>query len=310
MYRRIAEPNQLRLLANNYSQIAIKMKNLSLLSITILLATKGIQAAERDILITPDNPLTLYVILPVFFAGLLLMFGTKLRFNRKPAKQLGFISITPRRPQKFFPLTEEVNNMVPVVDELADDQTNVYSNLNKITLTRKPSGVFLEDKNYKISILINRRRSRRSMLNDGDILDMGELTIMFQTPENRPAKRDFQSHSSGHAIPRARRTNSRIIKNSPSLVPADQRQKTYYLTKNITLIGRSEMNDLIPKSKAVSPMHARIEKVAGKYKLVDLTSSQGTFVNGRRIDSRFLNDGDEISFESIKYGFSISGKSR
>jgi pSer/pThr/pTyr-binding forkhead associated (FHA) protein len=290
------------------------MKKVTVLSLATGLITWAMiseaEAATRDILTTPDTPFTLYFILPAFFAGLLLLFGAKLQFNRKPTKQLGFVSITPQRPQKFFPLSDDIGNMVPVVESLADEQTNVYSNLNKITLTKKPSGVFLEDKNYKISILINRRRSRRSMLNDGDILDMGELTIMFQSPDDRPSKREFQTHASGHAIPRARRTNSRIIKNSPSLVPADPRQKTYYLTKNITLIGRSEMNDLIPKSKAVSPMHARIEKVAGKYKLVDLGSSQGTFVNGRRIDSKFLHDGDEISFESIKYGFSMSGKTR
>ena len=70
------------------------------------------------------------------------------------------------------------------------------------------------------------------------------------------------------------------------------------------------MNDLIPKSKAVSPMHSRIERVSGRYKLVDLASQQGTFVNGRRIDSKFLHDNDEVSFESIKYTFSSTGKAR
>lgn len=279
-------------------------------SLLLISAAPNLWAISTDMVLEADNRFSLFFALPLFFLGLLLLFLTKIWFNKKPVKKLGFISITPHRPQKFFPLSESVHNMIPVVEELADEQTNVYSNLSKLTLTMKPSGVFLEDKNYKISILINRRRARRSILNDGDILDMGELTIMFQSPERRPSKRDFQSHASGHSIPRARRSNSKIIKNCPSLIPADPRQKTYYLTKNITLIGRSEMNDLIPKSKAVSPMHSRIERIAGRFKLVDLSSSQGTFVNGRRIDIRFLNDGDEVSFESIKYTFSTSGKVR
>lgn len=287
------------------------MKKVSLL-VFLLTSISSIQllAKSDDLMTQFDTYFSVLLVIPIFFLGLLVLFINKIKFNRKREKVLGFVSITPHRPQKFFPLSEKVQNMVPVVEALADEQTNVYSNLSKITLTSKPSGVFLEDKNYKISILINRRRSRRSMLNDGDILDMGELTIMFQSPIKRPHKREFQSQSSGHSIPRARRTNCKIIKSSPSLIPADPRQKSYYITKNITLIGRSEMNDLIPKSKAVSPMHARIEKVAGKFKLVDLTSLQGTFVNGRRIDSRFLNDGDEISFESIKYTFSGTGKAR
>ncbi len=286
------------------------LKSLFFLYGLIFLISTQVLSSDFDPITSFENDISILVIFPVFFLGLLAFFATRIKFNKKPTKKLGFMSITPHRHQKFFALDENIHNMVPVVDELADEQTNVYSNLSKITLTQKPSGVFLEDKNYKISVLINRRRSRRCMLNDGDILDMGELTIMFQSPDSKPSKREFQSHSSGHAIPRARRTNSRIMKSCPSLIPLDPRQKIYYLTKNITLIGRSEINDLIPKSKAVSPMHSRIEKVAGKYKLVDLSSHQGTFVNGRRVDSRFLQDNDEISFESIKYTYSLSGKAR
>ncbi len=281
-----------------------------LISIALISSATQLVASNLDPITSFENSISVLLVFPAFFLGLLGFFVTKSKFNKKPEKQLGFVSITPHRPQRFFPITEQVSNMIPVVEELADEQTNVYSNLSKITLSMKSSGVFLEDKNYKISILINRRRSRRCMLNDGDILDMGELTILFQSPESRAPKREYQPHSSGHAIPRARRANSRIIKNCPSLIPADPRQKTYYLTKNITLIGRSEMNDLIPKSKAVSPMHSRIERVSGRYKLVDLASQQGTFVNGRRIDSKFLHDNDEVSFESIKYTFSSTGKAR
>ncbi len=288
----------------------IILKPFLLLIIFLFSAMTSLFAVTEDYVLTYGSQTSLLYVIPVFFIALATFFFIRIRYNAKPKRELGFWSITPHRSQKFFSLDNKVHNMVPVVEELADEQTNVYSNLSKITLSIKPSGVFLEDKNYKISILINRRRSRRCMLNDGDILDMGELTIMFQSPDNRNAKREYQPHTSGYIIPRVRRTHSKIIKNSPSLIPTDPRQKTFYLTKNITLIGRSEMNDLIPKSKSVSPMHSRIERVAGKYKLVDLTSSQGTFVNGRRIDSRFLNDGDEVSFESIKYTFSQTGRAR
>ncbi len=264
----------------------------------------------EDIILKIDDQNSILYVIPIFFIAFLLLLFSKMRFDLQPPKKLGFLSITPLRPQKFFLLDDKITNMIPVVDFLADEQTNVYSNLSKITLAKKATGVFLEDKNYKISILINRRRNRRSFLHDEDILDMGELTIMFQSPEIRTSKYDSKGHSSKHIIPRARRVQAKIIKNSSCLIPLDSRQKTFYLTKNITSIGRSEMNDLIPKSKALSPMHSRMEKVAGKYKLVDLNSQQGTFVNGRRIDSRYLNDGDEISFESIKYTFSSSGRSR
>ncbi|MCP4754022.1 MAG: FHA domain-containing protein [Proteobacteria bacterium] len=131
---------------------------------------------------------------------------------------------------------------------------------------------------------------------------------MFKSLKKKDSKYESKSHSTGHIIPRTRRVHGKILKKSPKLIPLEPRAKTFYLTKNITFIGHSEINDLIPKSKAVSPMHSRIERVAGKFKLVDLNSQNGTFVNGRRIDSKFLRDGDEISFESVKYTFSLSDR--
>ncbi len=295
---------------NQHSNMNLNFKIVPLSGILVISSVSSIFALTKELVLDYHNQGTIIFIIPVFFIAFFLLYFSKVRFNAKQKKQLGFLSIIPQQPSKFFALDDKTHNMVPVVEQLADEKTNVYSNLSKITLSVKPTSVFLEDKNYKISILINRRRARRSMLHDGDVLDMGELTVMFQSPNSKPAKRDYKSQHSGHAIPRGRRVQGKMLKNSPSLIPLDPRQKAFYLTKNITLIGRSEMNDLVPKSKSVSPMHSKIERVSGKYKLVDLSSTQGTFINGRRVDSRFLNDGDEISFESIKYTFSMSGKSR
>jgi hypothetical protein len=284
----------------------LQIRSLTCLAITALLIPASAAATESVFLLKEPN--LLVFIIPIFLLAVGIMIAARLQYNAKPPKQLGFLSITPHRPQRFFPIDDKILNMVPIVDALADDQTNVYSNLNKITLTMKANGVYLEDKNYKISILVNRRRNRRSFLSDGDILDMGELTIMFKSPFTRPPRFDNRAQSANHVIPRTRRVHGKIIKNTPRLIPLEQRERTYYITKNITLIGHSEMNDLIPKSKAVSPMHSRIERVAGKYKLVDLSSQSGTFVNGRRIDSKILKDGDEISFESVKYTFTIADR--
>jgi len=285
---------------------------ISLIKITpvfIAIISYSLQSVLADDIASELNRLYSPVfIIPLIFISVVIFIFSKMRFSQKPKKQLGFLSITPHRPQRFFPIDEKTQNMVPVVDALADEQTNVYSNLNKITLTMKSNGVYLEDKNYKISILVNRRRSRRSFLNDGDILDMGELTIMFKSLSARPSKFESKSHASGHIIPRTRRVHGKIIKNTPKLIPLEPREKTFYLTKNITFIGHSEINDLVPKSKAVSSRHSRIEKVAGKFKIVDLNSQNGTFVNGRRIDSKILREGDEISFESIKYTFTSSDR--
>lgn len=67
------------------------------------------------------------------------------------------------------------------------------------------------------------------------------------------------------------------------------------LTKQETIIGRDERADLVFNSAAVSRRHARIILRDGQYFVQDLGSSNGTFVNGQRVQqSTALKDGDEI----------------
>jgi hypothetical protein len=59
-------------------------------------------------------------------------------------------------------------------------------------------------------------------------------------------------------------------------------------------IGRSEDNDLVINDPLVSRYHAVIEKRGHDYQIRDLKSTNGTFVGGRRIEERLLEDGDVI----------------
>ena len=59
-------------------------------------------------------------------------------------------------------------------------------------------------------------------------------------------------------------------------------------------IGRAADNDIVFESRLISAHHALIESVDGGYRLRDLNSTNGTFINGARIRSAALNDGDEI----------------
>ena len=57
--------------------------------------------------------------------------------------------------------------------------------------------------------------------------------------------------------------------------------------------------DVLLESDLVSRRHVKIEADAeGRAELVDLGSSNGTFVNGRRVSSARLSDGDRIGFGS------------
>ena len=59
-------------------------------------------------------------------------------------------------------------------------------------------------------------------------------------------------------------------------------------------IGRDVENDITINNLAVSRFHAKIEKEDDRYILKDLGSSNGTFVNGNRIDSAEIIPGDSV----------------
>lgn len=72
--------------------------------------------------------------------------------------------------------------------------------------------------------------------------------------------------------------------------------KEYELEKGKPLnIGRRENNDVIIASLVVSGDHAKLDYTSSGYLLTDLQSKNGTYVNGRRVDACYLNNGDQIS---------------
>ena len=59
-------------------------------------------------------------------------------------------------------------------------------------------------------------------------------------------------------------------------------------------IGRNPQNDIQIDNMAVSNFHAVVKKVMNAYFIEDLQSTNGTFVNEKKIDKYELLDGDEI----------------
>src|SRR5881296_1936384 len=65
------------------------------------------------------------------------------------------------------------------------------------------------------------------------------------------------------------------------------------------LLGRDQQNDVVLDDPRVSRKHAEIRLRLGRYTLYDLQSTNGTYVNGRRVAEVVLNDGDRISVAGL-----------
>ena len=71
----------------------------------------------------------------------------------------------------------------------------------------------------------------------------------------------------------------------------------------MTVIGRSSECDITLADSNVSRRHAEIRRIGDGYSLVDLGSTNGTEVNGQRIQETALMSGDVISVGTTEITF-------
>lgn len=72
-------------------------------------------------------------------------------------------------------------------------------------------------------------------------------------------------------------------------------------------MGRDEEADIRVDEALVSRHHARIERRAGRYFVLDLGSTNRTRVNGAAVSERELRHGDEVRFARACCRFVLEG---
>jgi pSer/pThr/pTyr-binding forkhead associated (FHA) protein len=77
---------------------------------------------------------------------------------------------------------------------------------------------------------------------------------------------------------------------------------TFRITKgSVKTLGRAPRADFIVDASLVSRLHCRLTvRPDGTLEIKDLDSTNGTYVNGRKVDRADLRDGDEIGIGRIK----------
>ena len=84
-------------------------------------------------------------------------------------------------------------------------------------------------------------------------------------------------------------------------------QREYILVRDKTRIGRAPKNDIAISDISMSREHVEIDKFPEGFRVRDLSSGNGTVLNGYRIRVGQLRDGDIIEVGSIKFRFEQSG---
>lgn len=114
-----------------------------------------------------------------------------------------------------------------------------------------------------------------------DELDTGVFRVRSTVAADAPDQRDH--HTTGTGRPRL-------------LLPAvgEDRARVVLLTGPVTVIGRGAEADLRLHDTGVSRAHAEVRLEGDVASVVDLRSTNGTLVNGRRVGAAVLQDGDRI----------------
>jgi adenylate cyclase len=76
---------------------------------------------------------------------------------------------------------------------------------------------------------------------------------------------------------------------------ADDEMKVFYLSKDSVVIGKLPDNDIELRDNTVSRQHCRLQRSGKGFKLSDMNSTNGCYVNGRRVQSKALEVGDKIT---------------
>ena len=77
----------------------------------------------------------------------------------------------------------------------------------------------------------------------------------------------------------------------------------YYELNGTVRVGRSDESDVALSDPSVSRAHAIIETEGDSPSVRDLGSTNGTFVNGRRVKREALRDGDDVRFGNTRMRF-------
>ena len=257
--------------------------------------------------ISQETFLTIYESLLVFAGTVLLVFA--LWLLQKPKTRTpsgpGFQLLNIGEQGMFIPLKPEVQTLELLSKINTGKKYRLSANLNRVTLTPHQNSFLLEDKNYKNALLINRRRSHRILLTNDDILDVGEMVLLYRNPDLSFNNLNRNLDGSLELTAASAKLKGPVQKGTPILTFLGSQQKIP-LIRNLNTMGTSNSNDIVIESNEVASRHAKIYKVGETWKIQNLQIHETTSVNGRRIDQRFLQDGDEVTLGDVLIRFNIS----
>lgn len=117
--------------------------------------------------------------------------------------------------------------------------------------------------------------------------------------------KSFQSRIQGSNVS-DHRPLSAAMRNSSIIRTDNQREGRININKDLFILGRSQSADHIIMDSGISRIHMEFINVQNRIAARDLNSTNGTYINGQRIEPYalyFVNNGDRIRLANVEYEF-------
>ncbi len=155
--------------------------------------------------------------------------------------------------------------------------------------------IFVSNGDYSIfdvsgsGFLHNGKRSLKTTLGDGDTVQIGKHHIRLARILAPPTQ----------AAPAAPSTAGTPTRLELQAVKGNDAGRSFDLrSKDVFIIGRGVATDITVWDIRVSRVHCRIDRDSEGFLLTDLNASNGTYVNGKKVETHRLRSGDEIKVGS------------
>ena len=150
------------------------------------------------------------------------------------------------------------------------------------------SGVVVDDAGSANGFKHNRKRVRRAVLANGDLLVIGDTRLRFQASssdlqQEETALTGFEDDGLDCTV--ADHSQAKLI------VMLAGETRAIAIVSTVVTIGRSPEADVVIDDSNVSRVHARIERAGDSYRLVDNGSRNGTLVAGQAVQQVELRSG-------------------
>lgn len=153
--------------------------------------------------------------------------------------------------------------------------------------------IFLKDNNSSSGCFVNGQRITHKEIVPGDLIRLGsvELEVLDPSAQQSGSKQDKKQTGTQWRLV----SDSSWLTGQTFVVPSDRP----------VVIGRDKQADIVIPGTHLSRRHAELTVQGKSLRIKDLASSNGTFINDKRIDTTVANSGDRLRIDV--YTFRLVG---